>query len=151
MHNALWREEETNIRPMLKTLHTIEMGFVPAHADMKFNGQRIYSLPLHRSSSRPLSMFPVNRVSCLVLALLAAIIAGQPPVLAQSNKPAGQAAQEIDDEVVSIDTSEVLLPVTVRDAVGRLVTTLKRENFRVREDEREQPLSDLALSACLQT
>ncbi|HEX8098198.1 MAG TPA: VWA domain-containing protein, partial [Pyrinomonadaceae bacterium] len=47
--------------------------------------------------------------------------------------------------MVSVNTSEVLLPVTVRDRSGQLVTTLTRKDFRVFEDGREQPLSDLAL------
>lgn len=135
-----------HIRATLRTFHEIEMGFVPAGVDMKPSGPWTCPLPLDTSSLRPITSFPFSRVFCLVLALLAASSACQPPVFAQSNKPSGQAAQEIDDdEVVSIDTSEVLLPVTVRDAVGHLVTSLKREDFRVREDEREQPLSDLAL------
>ena len=50
-----------------------------------------------------------------------------------------------DDEVVRVTTSEVLLPVTVRDADGRLVQTLTRNDFRVWEDGVEQPLRDLAL------
>ncbi|HKG12889.1 MAG TPA: VWA domain-containing protein [Pyrinomonadaceae bacterium] len=50
-----------------------------------------------------------------------------------------------DDEVVTINASEVLLPVTVRDASGTLVTDLARKDFRVFEDGREQPLSDLSL------
>lgn len=54
--------------------------------------------------------------------------------------------QEVDeDDVVSVSTTEVLLPVTVRDANGRLVTNLTREDFRVLEDGRLQPLSELAL------
>jgi VWFA-related protein len=54
--------------------------------------------------------------------------------------------QEIDEgDVISVSTSEVMLPVTVRDSAGRLVTALTRDNFRVIEDGREQPLSDLAL------
>jgi Ca-activated chloride channel family protein len=57
-----------------------------------------------------------------------------------------QDAEEIDeDEVVRINASEVLLPVTVRDAEGRLVTGLGRGDFKVFEDGREQPLSDLSL------
>ncbi|HEX8845470.1 MAG TPA: VWA domain-containing protein [Pyrinomonadaceae bacterium] len=71
---------------------------------------------------------------------------------AQSSKPAAASPtptpdeQEIDEgDVISVNTSEVMLPVTVRDAGGRLVTTLTRENFRVVEDGRDQPLSDLAL------
>jgi VWFA-related protein len=54
--------------------------------------------------------------------------------------------QEIDeDDVVSVSTTEVLLPVTVRDAGGKLITNLTRDDFRVLEDGREQPLSELAL------
>ena len=57
-----------------------------------------------------------------------------------------QDAEEIsEDEVVRINSSEVLLPVTVRDAEGRLVTDLRREDFKVFEDGREQPLSGLSL------
>ena len=54
--------------------------------------------------------------------------------------------QEIEaDDVISVSTAEVMLPVTVRDKGGQLVTTLTRQDFRVFEDGREQPLSDLAL------
>ena len=48
-------------------------------------------------------------------------------------------------DVVSIETTEVMTPVTVRDANGRLISELTREDFRVFEDEKEQSLSDLAL------
>jgi Ca-activated chloride channel homolog len=66
---------------------------------------------------------------------------GEPPPMPTPNKE-----QEIDPgDVISVSTSEVLLPVTVRDREGKLVTTLTRENFRVFEDGRAQPLSDLAL------
>jgi VWFA-related protein len=47
--------------------------------------------------------------------------------------------------VISIETTEVMLPVTVRDSDGQFVTELTRKDFRVFEDEREQSLSDLAL------
>jgi len=50
-----------------------------------------------------------------------------------------------DEEVVSVSTNEVLLPVTVRDAGGKLVGDLTRKDFRVFEDGREQSLNDLAL------
>ena len=60
--------------------------------------------------------------------------------------PANQTGQDVDeDEVIKITTSEVLLPVTVRDAQGALVSTLTRKDFRIWEDGREQPLSDLGL------
>lgn len=48
-------------------------------------------------------------------------------------------------DIISVETTEVMLPVTVRDANGRLVSQLTRDDFRVFEDEREQPLRDLAL------
>jgi Ca-activated chloride channel family protein len=61
-------------------------------------------------------------------------------------KPSQADAQAVgDDEVVRVETSEVLLPVTVRDASGQLVNDLRREDFRVFEDGRPQPLSDLSL------
>jgi Ca-activated chloride channel homolog len=50
-----------------------------------------------------------------------------------------------DDEVVRINASEVLVPATVRDSSGRLVADLTRKDFRIFEDGREQPLSDLSL------
>jgi len=64
-----------------------------------------------------------------------------PPPLLKTQKD-----QEVSpDDVISVTTSEVMLPVTVRDASGRLVTDLTRKDFRVYEDNSEQPLSDLAL------
>ncbi len=48
-------------------------------------------------------------------------------------------------DVISVNTTEVMLPVTVRDSSGHLISDLTRQDFRVFEDNREQPLSDLAL------
>jgi Ca-activated chloride channel family protein len=62
------------------------------------------------------------------------------PVLQKRNE------QEVSpSEVISVETTEVMLPVTVRDASGRLVSDLQRTDFHVFEDGREQQLSDLAL------
>lgn len=73
-------------------------------------------------------------------------------VLAQSKSPTPPSSpqkqddQDIDpDEVISVNTTEVLLPVTVRNASGLLVGNLTRKDFRVFEDGVEQPLSDLSL------
>src|SRR5918912_1163801 len=69
-------------------------------------------------------------------------VSGQTP----TPSPPKNDEQEIDDEdVISVSTAEVLLPVTVRDSNGQLVTTLTRTDFHVFEEGREQPLSDLAL------
>lgn len=70
---------------------------------------------------------------------------------AQSSRPTPtpqtkQGEPDIDpDDVISVSTSEVLLPVTVRDSNGQIVTSLTRKDFRVFEDGVEQPLSDLSL------
>ena len=67
-----------------------------------------------------------------------------PPPPVPKLKP--QPEQEVSPgDVVSVDTTEVMFPVTVRDAEGRLVNDLTRNDFRVFEDNRLQPLSDLAL------
>lgn len=50
-----------------------------------------------------------------------------------------------EGDTIKVSTSEVLLPVTVRDQSGRLVTGLRKEDFRIFEDGREQPLTDLEL------
>ena len=64
----------------------------------------------------------------------------------QPQAPGKQADESVDEnDVVRINASEVLLPVTVRDAEGRLVTGLGRNDFKVYEEGREQPLSDISL------
>src|SRR5688572_33461432 len=45
-------------------------------------------------------------------------------------------------DVISVITTEVLLPVTVRDSNGALVNNLTRNDFRVFEDNRDQPVYD---------
>lgn len=68
---------------------------------------------------------------------------GPPPPAPVLQKKSDQ--EVAPGEVISVQTTEVMLPVTVRDANGRLVSDLTRNDFRVFEDGREQPLSDLAL------
>lgn len=68
---------------------------------------------------------------------------GPPPPVPTLKK---QPEQEITPgDVVSVDTTEVMFPVTVRNGDGSLVNDLTRNDFRVFEDNRLQPLSDLAL------
>jgi len=67
-----------------------------------------------------------------------------PPVPALKKQP--EKEQEVSPgDVVSVDTTEVMFPVTVRDSNGRLVNDLTRTDFRVFEDNSLQPLSDLEL------
>jgi Ca-activated chloride channel homolog len=68
---------------------------------------------------------------------------GTPPPVPSLKKPPEQEVSPGD--VVSVDTTEVMFPVTVRDSNGRLINDLTRTDFRVFEDGAMQPLSDLAL------
>ena len=91
-------------------------------------------------------------VPSFVAALLLFLIVGSFDIVsAQAPKPsptpsATPAEPEIDpDDVISVNTSEVLLPVTVRDSFGKLVDGLVREDFRIFEDGTQQALSDISL------
>jgi Ca-activated chloride channel homolog len=99
------------------------------------------------SASKLVQILPIRFAVLLSLML----IAFSAPTRAQSKSPTPtptpkQEEQEIDpDDVISVNTTEVLLPVTVRDGAGILVGNLTRQDFRVFEDGIEQPLSDLSL------
>ena len=79
------------------------------------------------------------------------LIAFSPALTAQSKLPTPtplpkEEEQEVDPgDVISVNTTEVSLPVTVRDNAGVLVNDLARKDFRIFEDGVEQPLSDLSL------
>lgn len=79
----------------------------------------------------------------LSLCLLAA------PSFAQTRDKTAQDKQRPPDydpaSTISIETLEVLLPVTVRDKTGQFVTDLKAEDFTVYEDGVPQPISSFAL------
>ena len=80
---------------------------------------------------------------CFVLLAPVLCAQSQSPIPTPSPK---QDEQEVDpDDVISVNTTEILLPVTVRDAGGALVSNLTRKDFRIFEDGSEQSLSDLSL------
>ena len=112
------------------------------------------SKAIFRPHMRARSLFLYLPLALALLILLAPVRAQQegnfglgPPPPVPKPKPTPRIEdQEIGTgDVISVSTTEVLLPVTVRNSEGRLVTDLKREAFRVFEDGREQPLTDLAL------
>jgi VWFA-related protein len=71
---------------------------------------------------------------------------GAPPPIPKLKKKPEEPPKEISaGDVISVNTTEVMIPVTVRDSSGRLVSELTRNDFRVFEDGIPQPLSDLAL------
>ncbi len=93
-----------------------------------------------------------TRAFLLVFWLLASgllAVYGQNPVSSPPPPPPPPPVKQDDhvdpDDVISVNTTEILLPVTVRDASGQIVTGLTRKDFRVFEDGVEQVLSDLSL------
>lgn len=60
-------------------------------------------------------------------------------------KPSTRDGKESSGDTIAIETSEVLLPVTVRDSVGQFAANLKAEDFDVYEDGIPQPISSFTL------
>ena len=65
-------------------------------------------------------------------------------VPAQTPPPQSRSSSE-PDEVLKIDTREVLLPVTVRDRSGQFVPNLKVTDFSIYEENSLQPITSFSL------
>jgi VWFA-related protein len=83
------------------------------------------------------------------VALTAAVLSACPMVQGQNPAPApaqppqntpAKPAQQTAPKV-SVTTTEVIVPVTVKDRSGNLVADLKKEDFRVFEDDVEQEIT----------
>ncbi|MBP6821806.1 MAG: VWA domain-containing protein [Acidobacteria bacterium] len=84
--------------------------------------------------------------SVLILVLLGAVtlVCAQLPKREQE-KTQKPTAKEASGDTIAIETTEVLLPVTVRDATGQFATNLKAEDFAIYEDGIVQPISSFTL------
>ena len=78
----------------------------------------------------------VGLALCLPLAFRAQVAIPQRP------RPAPEAAARPN---LRVDTQLVLVPVSVNDKMNRPVSGLERENFRVFEDNVEQPIAQFAM------
>ncbi len=99
---------------------------------------------------RSIAILSLSFVAVFVLSVARASTQDLPPPpplpKPSATPPARDVDQELDPEdVISVNTTEIMLPVTVRDRTGRLVPNLTRKDFRVFEDGSEQPLNDLSL------
>lgn len=79
----------------------------------------------------------------MIFASAAAVVCAQTPKREQ-DKPKPP-AKENSGDTISIETSEVLLPVTVRDSAGQFAANLKAEDFAIYEDGIPQPISSFTL------
>lgn len=89
-------------------------------------------------------MFQKHHIRSLSLIILALVMTyasapGQKPGRPSPTKPGS------DEASIAIETTEVLLPVTVRDKEGQFVTDLGAGDFRIFEDGIPQPISSFAL------
>jgi VWFA-related protein len=86
-------------------------------------------------------MTRVNRVVCCLSIALCVLAQGP---IQQRQKPAPQ-AQPAAVTNLRVDTQLVLVPVSVNDRLNRPVSGLERENFRLYEDNIEQPIVQFAM------
>jgi VWFA-related protein len=87
----------------------------------------------------------VQRIAGLALALglIPWTLSGQATIERRSRPPAK--ADTAPSANIRVDTSLVLVPVTVNDPLNRPVSGLERENFRVFEDKVEQKITQFAM------
>lgn len=78
-------------------------------------------------------------VVCLFSLITVSVIISPSAAQQHPSKAAGQAVTEVD-EVVRVQTTLVTVPVSVRQRDGKLVTRLRREDFRLFEDRIEQEI-----------
>jgi VWFA-related protein len=86
-----------------------------------------------------------------IIALAAGVVLGAPLVFwAQVSIPSRQKATSKSPEEISrpdlrVDTTEVLVPVSVNDTLNRPVSGLEKENFRVFDDKVEQVITSFSM------
>jgi VWFA-related protein len=68
----------------------------------------------------------------------------QPKVAAPAPAPAPTAAKPADDQTIQVNVDLVPIQVSVADKKGKYVTNLKKEDFRVFEDERIQSITNFS-------
>ena len=74
----------------------------------------------------------------------------QPPVLKGDTRTSNQSATapeevvEEDDEIIKVETNLVTFPVSVLDRDGRFITGLKKEDFQIFENGKQQPIDSFA-------
>jgi Ca-activated chloride channel homolog len=77
---------------------------------------------------------------CVALCICLSTLAVPLPLIAQSSQPAGAPKPPVEGATVRIETSLVSIPVAVLDRQGRFVPGLRKDDFRIFEDEVEQEI-----------
>jgi VWFA-related protein len=102
---------------------------------------------IENRESRGSSLLPLAVLVLTALLGASAFVCAQTPkpVPEKQEQPDSRKKSEPDGAVIAIETSEVLLPVTVRDSAGQFATDLKAEDFSIFEDGQPQPITSFAL------
>src|ERR1041384_7833881 len=62
-------------------------------------------------------------------------------------KPAPKKAELLPKANIRVDSTLVLIPVTVTDPMNRFITGLEKENFKIFEDKKEQEIKQFSSEA----
>ncbi len=113
------------------------------------------SLPVFAQSSRPrVAVTPTpapQRVPPIIQNDSPAL--KRPPVLQggnnapnqnQNQKTNSEAAGEVDDEIIKVETNLVTMPVSVLDRNGRFISGLRQQDFQIYENNAEQKIEYFA-------
>jgi Ca-activated chloride channel family protein len=86
------------------------------------------------------NLFRISTVSLLYIATAFGEGPGQEKVAIEPRPKPPSASDAVPRGNIRVDTTLVLIPVTVTDPLNRFVTGLDRDNFRLYEDKEEQKL-----------
>src|ERR1051325_10911318 len=84
-----------------------------------------------------------NLLLCSAIALAPAIWGGPQGPVTPRPKPA-EKTDPAPKANIRVDSTLVLIPVTVTDPMNRFVTGLEKENFKILEDKKEQEISQFS-------
>src|SRR5437879_7665324 len=84
-------------------------------------------------------------VLCVAMSSCGAAQRGQPQQKSQpQQRPAEAPAKAADDQTISVNVDLVNILFTVADRKGKFVTNLRKDDFRVFEDERTQAITNFS-------
>src|SRR5262249_10613481 len=79
-----------------------------------------------------------------ILGTLASIGIAQQVEIAPRSKAPSEKQEPLPKSNIRVDSTLVLIPVTVTDPMNRFVTGLEKENFKIFEDKQEQQLQQFS-------
>src|SRR5580704_4273413 len=91
-------------------------------------------------------MRTVLAIGLISTAFAVAIAQDGPGITPRIRARTGETAETVVDRKanIRIDTTLVLIPVTVTDPMGRFVTGLDKENFKISEDKIDQEITQFS-------